>query len=240
MGPIVTSNPVNMSYPLNAGRLVWLKVVPWLAGGPTWTDLMRPGPAALASSNVRIDPDRVTFLGTPGAVQVPGPIGFSGDSPRAFALTVWPGGGTSRQEMISGGLGLGNRMSNLILNLPEAGGVYFSGYSNDLNTTTTIRPSGPTRIMFSYAGGGISGATTAIYFDGLPQPLAFGGGNTTLATADQNWAVGFNQPQGGFYFAGSVDDVTFWGRPIDGAEALADFAESSAGYPNALNRYRYV
>ena len=247
-------NPVNRAHPLTRGRVAWFLTLPGSWGGAKWRDLMASGrfDGSLTASptwNIGTRPGGYGHMTFTGANNVDLPaLGISGDSPRSAFMWIYSALGT-RMELISWGSPFANQQCDLILNLTLSGGLYFTGFGNDIaSTVASVTASRWTHIGFTYSGGGVNTTSLKIYVNGLmiSTSVAAGAG-AALSTADASYGIGYDRPQAPgnpFYYNGKMDDVGIWNVMLPPTQVAALYAASKNGYPGMLNRWskrtRYV
>ncbi len=245
MLPIVGFNPVNRSYRGNRGKVGWWLTLPGLAGGPTWTDLTGRADA-VGSPGGGID--RPTSPTRPGGW---GHAAFSGSG--MFALPDLSGRFGSQATLATwirvrapsylgdntcfGFCTINNDSIRTLYPFAD-GNIYLSIFTNNSRAINGFAITYDTA-QWHWLGIATSPGTGnyRAYHNG--QLLCSGTGPSSVS-APAGMGIGGISTASGVYFIGDLDDATLWDRALTDQEMAEAYLESSAGYPNALNRYRYV
>lgn len=240
--PLDSSNLVNRNHPLIRGITSWWMVIPGLAGGNKFYDLMNNNPGILQAThgnNLWYTSTRansygsINFLGNGDFVETNYTFPTTN-----FSYMLWikssvtgptcrPFGNADATNGLSG--------SCIIWGFTDSNNLYVVNRhgSNDGSEDITISVSNLTigwhhiAVTFNSTTGLIS-----VYYDGvLKQTTSTNSGVITNA-----FTAKIGKDSGDSGFIGQVDDVRIYNRPLSSTEIFSIYQNSLVGYPNIFNR----
>jgi hypothetical protein len=243
-------DPVNRQHSLNRGRTSWLLALPPLDGGKFLYDLVGLTPGTLTAVSGTTPQWSGTYIAGGAA------LSFSGTAGEYVDL------GTQIQTLTGGGDGSVGWWQKITYSPTDSVGHWSWGQKtgatspeisvtkfSDNNIYAGFNVSGtdqrviiaanstnwPTNVWCRYLLTWVSGGITTLYLNGAV--IGTNGGTTTVRTPTNTIVLG-TQAAGvtASILAGQLADFAVWNRCLTAADAREDYAESSAGYPNALNR----
>jgi hypothetical protein len=243
-GPIVTSDPVDRSHPLNVGRVAWFLSLPHLAGGRRWYDVLGRHTGTFGTDGSNFPAWGATNrLGGTHDLRFDGlnyatPADLSGrfGGPGAtLACWIKCDLATPVDENKTGlwDLDSGSGIQNT--HYPWTDGTVYIG---------TFRTS---RVSFANSSFDKSrwhhlAVTTKPGTDGY---IVYQNGEVAYSTTGQATAVinaaariGFSTVGTGFGFSGRMDGLALWDYALPQALIRADYELGLAGYPGVLRRVR--
>jgi hypothetical protein len=224
-----TDDPVVHGHPLNRDRVAWYEVMPWLAGGPTWFDLVGgfntpviggvwtgPAPGGFGS---------LTNSGGHDLQAYPPPFPTTAFSSLGYTVAGWANPSTN-----SGIQGLFSDNPGFIFIGFNNGYPYCQGYGYSSIKGTT---SGVNR--WNHLLASVSPVGTSFYVNGIL--LGFNPSSTSIHTPTGFRFMGY-PGYSSYDLIGSAAGISIWSRPMGANEAFAQYHEALSGYPNTLARRR--
>lgn len=173
------------------------------------------------------------FNGSSSQISLPNITAISGGTPRTISAWIKTDVlDTSLDSIFSYGANTNNLLCDLLINVSNAGDIYWAFSSNDyLTGGNAIKINKWHLITAVYDGGTLSTTTIKIYVDGISQTVTkTGAGSGVANTTDANYAIGYDKLVGGRNFNGIIDEVIIESRAWTAKEVETYYRKSMLNY----------
>jgi Concanavalin A-like lectin/glucanases superfamily len=242
-------NPVNVSHPLNRGRVAWWLVLPNTYGGENFYDLIGLNQGILTAMGNSSNGWRSNQMGgTAGSLLFDGSAGYISvnNSPSLspnLGLTVlaWInpssiGNSSAYPEIVckSAAASWTSPYADYCLRINGLQSWVEASVNNPGNAANITGPSPRLSVGKLYrVGMTFDGSTLKLYINGSIEALA--SISTSINQSGRPLFIGARQGPGEF-FSGYLNDVAIYSRALSAQEMSEDYELSKRGYPGVLNR----
>lgn len=253
LGPVLLSDPVDRSHPLNEGRVSWWLDVPGLDGGAKLYDLMGVAPGTLTNMTTTTSSGWKP-TSRPGGY---GHLAYDGTDDYVSAAATDAGllGGLSvfawvnfriashYHHIASKAVSSGAANSPIEFRTDNGGTCTLAAFR--ANATAYHIWSGPAVSVGVWHHVGVTcadgdlGTTPTFYIDGVPTTASSagtqGGGTGAVTGSTAPWLIG-RRGDGVVQADGAMDDIGVWSRALSAVEVRSLYELSRRGYPDILRR----